>query len=85
MAKMSTGQSIAVVLVVGVLGLLLVAGIAAISIGLFACLAMLLMNVIMPLFDVSYPLTWTQAFGVGGAIVIIRAMLAGLFNLNVKK
>lgn len=59
----------------GLIGLVVIALVIAFSVSVFACLAMVLMNVILPLFDVEYPLTWLQAFGVGGAILIIKAVI----------
>ena len=76
--KTSVAESLAIFSVVGLVGAFCIALILTVSVGIFACLAMLLMNVIMPLFDVDYPLTWLQAFGVGGAILIIKAAVGGV-------
>lgn len=82
---MSTGETVAVGCLIALLGALLVAGVLALSIVVFGGLAMLLMNVILPLFDVNYPLTYTQAGGVGVGIIALRAMVSGVFNVTVKK
>ncbi|MCI0564659.1 MAG: hypothetical protein MN733_39835 [Nitrososphaera sp.] len=78
MAKLSTGQQIAVGGAIGVMVLVVVALIVVLNISSLACLAILLMNVILPLFDVNYPLTWVQAYGVGGACVIVRIFFVGI-------
>ena len=85
MAKMSNGEAVAVGCIVGFLGLLLIVFIIGLSVVIFGGLAMLLMNVILPLFDVNYPLTYTQAGGVGLGLVAVRAMLSGLFSVTVNK
>lgn len=85
MNKLSTGEKIGVGVMVGLGGLVLIVLILALSVSVFAGLAYLLMNIILPLFDVNYQLTWTQCFGAGGAIVIIRALLSSVLSVNISK
>lgn len=83
--RYTAGQQVAAGLCVAVLGLLLVAGMLGFGVALFGGLAMLLTNIVLPLFDLHYELTYTQAGGVGLGIIIVRAIFGGLFQVTVKK
>lgn len=82
---MTPGQQVAAGLCVAVLAVLMVVGMLGFAVALFGGLAMLLTNIVLPLFDVHYELTYTQGAGVGLGIVIVRGLLGGVFNVTVKK
>ena len=67
MVRLTTREKVAIGL--GLIGLVLL--LIALEIGLWGCMAYFLINKLLPLFDISYPLTWVQCFGVGVLITIV--------------
>lgn len=85
MAKLTTGEKIALTGGIGLLGLLAVCVIMAFGVCFWGAVAFVLMNYLLPLFDVNYPLTVTQALGAGAALICVRMALSGLFSVSVSK
>lgn len=54
--------------------------ILALSISIWAGLAMLICNWILPMFDVNYPITFLQGCGIGVVLTVIKAV----FTTNVQ-
>lgn len=65
-------------------GILVATFIFALSIVVVAGLAMLVCNVILPMFDVQYPITFVQGCGIGTIVAVIR-MLFGKATIQVNK
>ena len=67
-----------------ILGVILAAAfIMTLSIAILAGLAMLVCNVILPMFDINYIITFWQGCGIGVIVSVLRACFSS--NITVKK
>ena len=85
MVRLTTREKVVIGLGLIVLGLLYIGIIVALEIGLWGCMAYLLMNKLLPLFDISCPLTWAQCFGVGELAILIRTVLLSILSIIIRK
>ena len=72
------------VLAVGVFGCLLLAVVMGLSIAVTACIAMAVCNWALPMFDIDFPITFTQGCGIGVIVLAFRACVQGI-NVKVKE
>lgn len=83
---MNTSEKLAIGCL-GAIGILaLVAALWILSISVVAGLSMLVCNWALPLFDIHYPITFTQGCGVGVIVMVARALFQGIISqVTVKK
>lgn len=61
---------------IGIFGLLVFAAVITITVVIFAGLSMLVCNWVLPMFDISYPITFMQGCGIGVIVAILRAVFS---------
>lgn len=70
---------------VTICGALLLSVVVLLSISITAGIAMLVCNWALPMFDIDYPITFTQGCGIGVIVIAVRAVLQGLQGVQLVK
>lgn len=65
--------------------LLLVMVFMVINVVIYGLLSMIVCNGVLPMFDVEYPITFTQGLGIGVIIMVLRAIFYGTNSVKVNK
>lgn len=82
--KLSFGEAVAVGGLGCIIILILLALFLALGVGFWGCIAMAVTTYILPLFDINYDLTWTQAFGIGFLVCIVIWILRSAVGVTVQ-